>query len=91
MKILTLKNQKYKKTPTTRHLPDRLSKPAALFSSKSRKCFNIVSSDTKLNLNLDLGYFRIFSWYCRTEFKLNLKEGVGKLASRSSASVQKFF
>ena len=50
-----------------------------------------VSSDTKLNLNLDLGYFRIFSWYCRTEFKPNLKEGVGRLASKSSASVQKKF
>ena len=44
-----------------RSLPDRLSKPAALVSSKSWRCFNTVSSDTTLNLNLDLGYFRFFS------------------------------
>ena len=41
-----------------KNLPDR---PAALFSSKSWTSFNTVSSDTTLNLNLHLGYFRTFS------------------------------
>ena len=65
-------------------MSDRLSSPAASFSSKSWRSFYTVSSDTKLKLNLDLGYFR-------TECKQNLKEGGGKLASKSSASVQKDF
>ena len=44
-----------------KNLPDRLSRPAALFSSKSLRSFNTVFSDIKLNLNLELGNFRIFS------------------------------
>ena len=47
--------------PSFENLPDRLSRPAALFSCKSLRSFNTVSSDTKLNLNLELGNFRIFS------------------------------
>ena len=74
-----------------KNLPDRLSRPASLFSSKSWRSFNTVSSDATLNLNFDLGYFRIFWYYCRTEFKPSLKEGGDKLASKLSASVQKNF
>ena len=44
--------------PSFQNLPDRLSRPAALLSYKSLKSFNAVSSDTKLNLNLELGNFR---------------------------------
>ena len=47
--------------PSFKNLPDRLSRPTALFWSKSWRSFNTVSPDTKLNLNLDLGYLRIFS------------------------------
>ena len=47
--------------PSCKNLPDRLSSPAALFSFKFWRSFNTVSSYTKLNLNLELGYFRIFS------------------------------
>ena len=47
--------------PSFKNLPDRLSSPAALFSSKSWRSFNIVSSKPKLDLNFELGYFRIFS------------------------------
>ena len=47
--------------PSFKNLPDRLSRPAALFSSKSLRSFNTVSSDIKLNLNLELGNFKIFS------------------------------
>ena len=72
--------------PSFKNLADRLSRPATLFSSKFWGSFNIVSSDTTLNLNLDLRYFRNFSKYCRTEFKPNIKEGGGKLASKLSAS-----
>ena len=44
--------------PSFQNLPDRLSRPAALLSYKSLKSFNAVSSNTKLNLNLELGNFR---------------------------------
>ena len=44
-----------------KNLPDRSSRPAALFSSRSWRSFNTVSLDTKLNVNLQLGYFRDFS------------------------------
>ena len=47
--------------PSFKNLPDRLSRPTALFSFKSLRSFNTVSSDAKLNLNLELGNFRIFS------------------------------
>ena len=73
--------------PSFKNLPDILSRLAALFSSKSLRSFNTVSSDIKLNLNLELDYFRVFSWYCRTEGKPNLKEGGGKLATKLSSSV----
>ena len=43
-----------------KNVPYRLSRPAALFSSKSLRSFNAVSSDTKLNLNLKLDSFIIF-------------------------------
>ena len=46
--------------PSFKNLLDTLSRPAALFSSKSWRSVNTVSSDTTLNLNLDLAYFRIF-------------------------------
>ena len=36
--------------PSFKNLPDRLSRPAVLFSFKSLRSFNTVSSDTKLNL-----------------------------------------
>ena len=42
--------------PSFKNLPGRLSSPAALFPSKSWRSFNTVSWDTKLNLNLVLGY-----------------------------------
>ena len=45
--------------PSLKNLPDRSSRHAALFSSKSLS-FNTVYSDTKLDLNLGLGNFRIF-------------------------------
>ena len=77
--------------PSFKNLADRLSRPAALFSSKSWGSFNTVSSDTTLNLNLDLGYFRNFSKYCRTEFKTNIKKGGGKLAGKLSASGPRIF
>ena len=38
--------------PSFKNLPDRLSRPRALFSSKSLKSFNTVFSDKKLSLNL---------------------------------------
>ena len=44
-----------------KNLPDRLSRPTALFSSKSLRSFNTVSSDTKLNFNLELDNFRTSS------------------------------
>ena len=47
-------------TLSFKNLPDRLSRPTALFSSKLWRSFNTVSSDTTLNLILDSGYFRIF-------------------------------
>ena len=49
--------------PSFKNFSDRLNRPAALFSSKSWRSFNTVSldSDTALNLNLELRYFRIFS------------------------------
>ena len=77
--------------PSFKNLPDRLSRPLTLFSFKSLRSFDTVPSDTKLNLNLELVYFRIFSYYCQTEGKRNLKERGGKLASKSLASVQKSF
>ena len=40
-----------------KNLPDRLSRPAALFHPRS---FNTISTDATLNLILDLGYFRFF-------------------------------
>ena len=42
-----------------KNLPDRLSRHADLFSSKSLS-FNTVYSDKKLDLYLGLGNFRIF-------------------------------
>ena len=68
--------------PSFRNLADRFSRPLALFSSKSLRSSNIVSSETKVNLNLELGNFRILSQCCRTEGKPNLKEKGGKLASK---------
>ena len=47
--------------PSFKNLPDTLSRAAALFSSKSLKSFYTASSDTKLNLNLELGNIRTFS------------------------------
>ena len=38
--------------PSFKNLPDRLSRPTALFSSKSLRSFNTVSWDTKLNLKI---------------------------------------
>ena len=46
--------------PFFKNLPDRLSRPRALFSSTSLRTFNTASSETKVNLNLELGNFRIF-------------------------------
>ena len=40
--------------PSFKNLPDILFRPAVLFSSKSWRTFNTVSSDRKLNLNLEL-------------------------------------
>ena len=56
-------------TPSLKNLPDRLSRPAALLSSKSLRSFYTVSLYTKLNLNLEsetLGVFRII-----VELKVN--------------------
>ena len=47
--------------PSFKNLPDTLSRAAALFSSKSLKSFYTASSDTKLNLSLELGNIRTFS------------------------------
>ena len=47
--------------PSFKNLPDRLSRPLTLFSFKSLRSFDTVPSDTKLNLNLELVSFRIFS------------------------------
>ena len=47
--------------PSFKDLPDRLSMHATLFPSKSLRSFTTASSDTKLNLNLELRNFRIFS------------------------------
>ena len=44
-----------------KNLPDRLPIPAALFSSIFLRIFDIVSSNTKLDLNLELGNFKIFT------------------------------
>ena len=63
--------------PSFKKFVDTLSRPAALFSSKSWGSFNTVLSDTTLNLNLDLGCFRNFSKHCQTEFNPNIKEGEG--------------
>ena len=46
------------------NLPDRLSEPVFLSLAKLLKSFNTVSSDTKLDLNLELGNFRTFPLYC---------------------------
>ena len=47
--------------PSFMNSPDRLPRTAAVFSSKFWSSFNTVSSDTRLDLNLDLGCFRFFS------------------------------
>ena len=47
--------------PSFENLSDRLSRPGASFSSKSLRSFNTVSSDTKLNLQIELGIFRVLS------------------------------
>ena len=49
---------------TFKNLPDRLLEPVVLFLPKLLKIFNTISSDTKLNLNLELGNCRIFPLYC---------------------------
>ena len=41
-------------------LPDRLSRYAALFSLLSLRLFSLISSDTRVNLNLELGNFYTF-------------------------------
>ena len=41
-------------TPSVKNLPDSLSRPSAWLSSISLRSFNIVSSDMKVNLNLQL-------------------------------------
>ena len=56
--------------PSFKNLSDRLSRPTALFSSKSLRSFNTVLSVTKLNLNLELGNFRIF----RSIIELKVKQ-----------------
>ena len=77
--------------PSFKNLLERLSRLAALFSSKTLRSFNIASTYTKVNQNLGLGNFRTFSQYCRTESKPNLKDGGSKLATKSSASEQNVF
>ena len=61
--------------PSFKNLPDRVSRPAALFSPISLRSFNTISSDTKVNLNLELGNFRIFSKYCWTEGNQTSRKG----------------
>ena len=76
---------RFVKTVAPSHLQNlshRLSRPTALFSSKSLRSFNTVSSDTKLNLNLEF-LCSIF------ELKVNQISGGSKLASKLSATVQK--
>ena len=68
--------------PSLKSLPDRLCKSAALYLCISFTSFNTISSDTNVSLNLE--YFRI-------EGKPNLKEGGGKLASKSSVFYKFFF
>ena len=47
--------------PSFKNLPGRLSRPAALFSTKSLRSFNTVSSDTKLKgLWIEARVFRDF-------------------------------
>ena len=62
---------------TFKNLPDRLSEPVVLFLPKLLKIFNTISSDTKLNLNLELGNYRIFPLYCWTEGNRISKKGEG--------------
>ena len=64
-------------------------RPLVLFPSKSLRCFNTVSSDPKLNLNLELGNFGVISQYFPTEGKPAFKEGGGKLAIKQSTSMEK--
>ena len=45
--------------PSFKNLPDRLSKPAALFSSMFLRIFTTLSSETKVNLNLVFGSFNV--------------------------------
>ena len=47
--------------PSFKNLPDRLSKPAALFSFYSLRVFSIVSSVTRVRENFESGNFRFFS------------------------------
>ena len=54
-----------------KNLPDRLSRLAALFSSITLRGFNTVSSDTKVNLNLQLGNLDLELFRGIVELKLN--------------------
>ena len=47
--------------PSFKNLSDRLDPDPQLYFHPNPEGVLIVSSDTTLNLNLDLGYLRIFS------------------------------